>query len=153
MTLRVKLSTTLGLAMVCALPGLAQERGNWHAVSKTAQAITGDVTFSNEKLMINFLGFPISQVRELKPDEILAAFDGANASGGVGHLYRLNIRGDQRFLHKNNLCGSENVQWMATYVSGKDLSIAMFSSATLPVFTPEAIANSTDLCGTYSYTR
>jgi hypothetical protein len=56
-------------------------------------------------------------------------------------------------LHKNTLCGSDDAQWMATYVVGKDLQIAFFSGATMPVFTIDALANNPNLCGTFTYTR
>ena len=42
---------------------------------------------------------------------------------------------------------------MATYVSGKELQVAFFSNATPPVFTVEALRDSPNLCGTYTYVR
>ena len=131
----------------------AQERGNWRAASKTAQSITGDVIFGNEKITMNFLSVVVAQIRPLTPSEIPTVFDGTNAAAGTGHLYRLSIPADKRFLHKNTLCGSEETQWMATYVSGKVLNLAFFSNATPPVFTAEAISNNVNLCGTYTYVR
>ena len=58
-----------------------------------------------------------------------------------------------KFLHKNTLCGGEDTQWMVTSASGKSLQVAFFSGTTMPVLTPEVMANTTDLCGTYSYAR
>ena len=150
----MKLSTTLLLLTLSgAIPGIAQERGNWRPASKTAQSVTGDIAFGNEKLMINFLSIAIAQIRPLTPAEIPAVFDGADATTGTGHLYRLSVPGDKRFLHKNTLCGSDETQWMATFVSGKELNLAFFSNATPPVFTLEAISSNANLCGTYTYTR
>jgi hypothetical protein len=131
----------------------AQEKGNWHAASSTARSITGDVTISNQKISINFSGFPIAQIRGLQPSEVGVAFDVDGAAGGSGNLYRLSIPGTTRFLHKNTLCGNEDTQWMATYVVGRSLQLAFFSGQKMPVFTPEAIAASTDLCGTFSYVK
>lgn len=131
----------------------AQEHGYWKASSAPAKSTTGDLTFNGEKLTINFFSLPIAQIRSLKPAEITAAFDAADTDAGTGHLYRLSIPGDHRFLHKNTLCGDEEVQWMATYVSGKSLGLVFFSNATPPVFTPEALTNNVNLCGTFSYTR
>ncbi len=136
-----------------SLPTVAQEQGSWRAASKTAQSITGDVGFSGEKLYINFSGFTIAEIRPLLPAEILAAFDLDGDISGRGHLYRLSIPGEKRFLHKNSLCGSDETQWMATYVNGKSLQVAFFSGATPPVFTRDGIANSTSLCGTFAYGR
>jgi hypothetical protein len=42
---------------------------------------------------------------------------------------------------------------MATYVAGRSLKVAFFSGPKAPEFTLNAIANSTELCGTFSYTR
>jgi len=135
----------------------AQERGSWRPASKTAQSITGDVTFNGDKMTINFFTLTVAEIRLLKPAEISAAFSDtsldatSDAPAGTGHLYRLSIPADRRFLHKNTLCGSDETQWMATYVSGKQLQIAFFSNATPPVFTIEALRDSPNLCGTYSY--
>ncbi len=150
---RTNLSMMLGLALLCALPGTAQEQGSWRAASKTAESITGDVIFTADKLTIDYVGFIVSQIRPLQPAEISAAFDGSDAAAGAGHLYRLNIAADRRFLHKNTLCGSDATQWMATFVSGKELRTAFFSGATPPVLTFEAFNNSTNLCGAFTYAR
>ena len=75
-----------------------------------------------------------------------------NAPGG-GSLYRLSVPGDKRFLHHSTLCGSEETQWMATYVEGRTLHVALFSGGNMPVLTGEALANSTDVCGLFSYSR
>ena len=136
--------------LVCGVSALAQEKGYWRAVSSTAQSITGDVAFSEEKISINYSGFPIAQIRSLAPGEMKAVFD---ADGGTGSLYRLNIPATKKFLHRNTMCGEEDTQWMATLVAGRSLQLAFFSGEKAPVFTPDAIANSTALCGTYSYMR
>ena len=73
--------------------------------------------------------------------------------GKGGSLYRLSISAAQRFVHKNSLCGSEVTEWMVTNVSGKSLQVAFLSGTSMPVFTPEAMNNTTDLCGTFSYVR
>ena len=158
MNLRPTVTTFFALALLFAAPSIAQERGSWSPASKTAQSITGDVTFNGDRMTINFFGLTIAEIRPLKSEEASAAFSDASAlePGGTGHLYRLSIPGDKRFLHKNTLCGSDETQWMATYVSGrsgKHLEIAFFSNATPPVFTPEALRDSPNLCGTFAYVR
>src|SRR5271167_2518672 len=134
----------VGSVLACCLSAVAQEKGNWRASSKTAQSITGDVALSDEKLWINFAGFVIAQIRPLEPAEVGAAFNADASAGGSGNLYRLNVPGTKKFLHKNTLCGSEDTQWMATYVTGKTLEIAFFSGEKMPVFTLDAMENSTD---------
>jgi hypothetical protein len=131
----------------------AQDRGYWRAASKTAASITGDVTLSETKVTINYFSFPLAHIQALKPAEVAALFDADADTAPEGALYRLRVSPAQRFLHKNTLCGSEQVEWMATWVSGKTLSIAFFSGDELPVFTFDAISHSTTLCGIYLYSR
>ena len=139
--------------LTCSLAGVAQEIGSWRAASSTAKAITGDVALSDEKISINYSGFPMAQIRSLKPEEVGAAFDLESGADRSGNLYRLSIPASKRFLHHNTLCGSEDAQWMVTYVAGHDLQLAFFSGEKMPVLTPEAVANSTNLCGTFSYVK
>jgi hypothetical protein len=132
-----------------ALP--AQEKGQWGAKSSNAKTITGDIVIYENKISINALAYPLSQIRELKPEELSAAFDAD--PGGAGHLYRLGIAAKQHFLNKNTLCGTEDVEWMATYVQGKTLHIVFFSNPKPPVLTFESLNNSPDLCGAFIYAR
>lgn len=142
-----------GSILVCSMSVAAQEKGNWRAANSTAQSITGDVTLSDEKISINFASFVIARIRDLEQNELSAAFEADSSAGGIGSLYRLSIPATKKFMHRNTLCGAEDTQWMATYVSGHSLRLAFFSGQKAPVFTLEAIANSTDLCGTFSYAR
>ena len=142
------------LMLACALHGTAQQdRGYWQAASNSASSITGDIALAETKLAINFKNFTIAPIRSLKPEEVSAVFDADVNTAGSGTLYRLEIPAEQRFLHKNTLCGEEKTQWMATYPVGKSLRVAFFSGDTAPIFTFDAISHSTNLCGTYSYVR
>ena len=143
----------VAVLLACCGPVVAQEAGPWRAASKTAASITGDVALSDSRLAINFATYPIARIRDLEPGETSAVFDADSNAGGRGHLYRLDIPSDKKFLHKNSLCGTEDTQWMAAFVEGRNLHIAFFSGAKMPVFTPEAMANTTDLCGTFLYAR
>jgi hypothetical protein len=144
---------TVGLVLACCASARAQEAGAWRASSSSAMSITGDISISDEKLFLNFYGFTMARIRDLEPGEVSAVFDVDSSAGGRGHLYRLSIPGSRKFLHKNSLCGSEDTQWMAAFVEGRSLHIAFFSGQKMPVFTPEAFANTTDLCGTFTYAR
>jgi hypothetical protein len=139
--------------LICCMTAVAQDKGDWRAVSTTARSITGDVVISGEKISINLTSFAIAAIRALKPEEESAVFGLDSGAGGSGNLYRLNIPATKKFLHKNSMCGAEDTQWMATYVSGRNLQIAFFSGQQPPQLTAEALTNSTDLCGTYSYAR
>ncbi len=139
--------------MACCLPAFGQEVGYWRAASSTAQSITGDVALSSDKITMNFSSFVMANIHSLQPGEVSSVFDVDSSTAGNGKLYRLNIPASKKFLHKNSLCGSEDTQWMATYVEGRSLHIAFFSGSKMPVFTLDAIKNSTDLCGTFLYAR
>jgi len=149
----ILLGAAVGLLWSCALSCSAQDKGYWRAESQNAHAITGDIQISDLKLSINYTLFTIAQIRELKPAEAAAAFGVGDHPAGGGYLYRLNVPGAKRFLHKNTLCGSDETQWMATYAAGNELQVAFFSGEAMPVFTSDALANSTSLCGLYSYVR
>ncbi len=141
------------LAFLCCLSGAAQDNGYWRAASTNARAITGDISIGGDKVFIDFLAFRIAQARTLGPAEVAAAFDADVNAGGNGVLYHLNIPPDRRFLHHNTLCGADETQWMATYVSGRTLQVAFFSGQNPPVITIDALQNSTSLCGTFTYSR
>ena len=137
-------------SLLCCLSVTAQEKGMWRAASSTAKSITGDIALSDEKITINFSTFTMVRVRALEKAELSAAFD-ADGAKGSGSLYRLIVPASTKFLRKNTLCGSEETEWMATYVMGRSLKVDFFSGQKPPLFTLEALANSSDLCGTYSY--
>jgi hypothetical protein len=147
------LSAMAGLVLVCCMTAVAQDKGYWRAASSTAKSITGDVALADEKISINLVSFTIARIRGLEQAEASALFDPDGTAAGSGSLYRLNVPGEKKFLHKNSLCGSDDTQWMVTYVSGRSLQVAFFSGAKPPVFTQDAIANSTDMCGKFGYVK
>jgi hypothetical protein len=141
------------LILACSLTCLSQDQGYWRASSSTANSITGDIALSASKVTIDFVSFQMVQARTLTPAEVAAVFD-ADANAGVGgRLYHVPVPAAKRFLHHNTLCGTEQTEWMATFVSGGLLQVAFFSGAEAPVLTFEAVGNSTDLCGTFTYSR
>ena len=150
---REMLLRVIGLVLICCMTAAAQDKGYWRATSSTAKSITGDVAIADEKISINFLNFTIARIRGLEQAEASALFDPDGTATGSAGLYRLNVPGEKKFLHKNSLCGSDDTSWMVTYVSGRSLQLAFFSGAKPPVFTSDALANSTDLCGKFSYQR
>ncbi len=141
------------LATICSLPGWAQEKGYWRAGSSAAAAITGDIAIANDKVTIDFATFTIAPIRALTAAEAGAAFDADVNAPGNGYLYRLNVPAGRRFLHHNTLCGTEDTQWMATYVEGRTLQVAFFSGSNVPALTLDALENSMERCGTFTYVR
>jgi hypothetical protein len=150
---RVILPAALGGVLLIAVICSAQEKGYWRASSSTAASITGDIQISDTKLSINFSGFTLAQIRQLSPAESSAVFAAESSGGATANLYRVTVPASKKFLHHNSLCGSDDVQWMVTAVADRTLFVAFLSGANTPVFTPEARANATDLCGTFTYVR
>ena len=130
-----------------------QEQGYWRAASTNARAITGDIDIGENSITINFTPFTIAPIRTLKTVEVAALFDVDVNSGVQGHLYRLSIPSERRFLHKNTLCGTESTQWMATYISGRNLQITLFSGLDEPVFSFDALGKTSTRCATFTYAR
>jgi hypothetical protein len=130
-----------------------EDRGLWGAASTNAHAITGDITIGEAKVTLNFLTFPLAVIRRLKPVEVSAMFDADVNAGIEGTLYRLRIPAGQNIVRKNTLCGGEDTQWMATYVTRRALRVAFFSGDDMPVFTFDAMQNTTALCGKFTYGR
>ena len=152
---RAKIVTLLAAAgVLCAAAAHAQEdRGYWRAASANAAAITGDLNIGELRVSINFSTFPLAPIRRLKPVEVSAVFDADVNAGIEGSLYRLKVPASRYIVKKNTLCGGEETQWMATYVTGKNMQVAFFSGDDMPVFKFDAVQNSPDLCGVYAYAR
>lgn len=152
---RVVLAAAVGVLLVgaCTARANAQDGGAWTAASTNAASITGDIAIAKERVSIDFISYPLASIRTLKPVEVSAVFDADVNAGISGMLYRLRVPAAQRFLHKNTLCGDQDTQWMATYVTGHTLEVAFFSGDDMPVFTFDAVSKSTDLCGTFAYSR
>ena len=142
-----------GLLLAGSLSSAAQDKGYWRAASTNSAAITGDISISETKVTIDFSGFTIAQIHKLTPAEAAAIFDLEGDTSGSGNLYRMNVPAAKRFLHRNTLCGSDDTQWMATYACGHTLQVAFFSGPDLPLMTADALAKSTNLCGTFAYAR
>ena len=149
------LGAFLLLTLTCALPASSQktaERGIWHAQSKSAKSLTGDIVFSDIRITIDFYNFTIANIRTLTPPELAAAFDTGASTPATGTLYRLDIPGTKKFI-KGTICAGEDTQWIVTYLSGKTLQLLFFSGNDMPVLTPDALPNNPNLCGLYAYTR
>jgi len=150
---RFFLLATFGFLLAGSTSCPAQVKGYWRAASSNAISITGDIEISGAKISINFNSFTIAHIRALSPAETSAVFAAESSGSATGDLYRLNVPASRRFLRHNSLCGSDDVQWMVTSMAERTLYVAFFSGSDTPQFTPEAMANSTDLCGTFTYVR
>lgn len=131
----------------------AQDKGFWRAASTNATAITGDIAFADNSITLNMSGYPMTQIRKLTPTEVAAVFDADLNEGRNGSLYRTNIPARERFRHHNTLCGTEDTLWVATYITGRTISVAFFSGLDEPRFTFDALMKSQDKCGIFTYAR
>jgi hypothetical protein len=153
MRIRFTYGVAAFLALAVSLSAATQDNGYWNAASSNALAITGDMRISAAKLTIDYISYPLAQIRALKPSEVGAVFDADTNAQVTGNLYRLRVPAEQRFLRHNTLCGSDDTEWMVTYASGRSLQVAFFSGAEMPLLTIDALAHSSNLCGTFSYAR
>ena len=142
-----------GVVCSAARVSAQEDRGLWSATSTNAHAVTGDITIGEAKVTLNFAPFPLAQIRRLKPVEVSAVFDADVNAGIEGTLYRLHVPPGKYIVRRNTLCGGEETQWMATYVTGHTLKVAFFSGDDMPVFTFDAMQNATTLCGKFTYGR
>ena len=154
MTKRVVLAAAVGVLLAGGVCGAGAGSGGGAVELRRARmrtSITGDIAIAKERFRSTSSTYPLAPIRTLKPVEVSAVFDADVNAGISGMLYRLRVPAAQRFLHKNTLCGGEDTQWMATYVTGKTLKVAFFSGDDMPVFAFDAISKSTALCGTFAY--
>jgi hypothetical protein len=152
---RYLLALLLALAATAAHAQAApQDKGLWHASSKPAKSITGDIVFSDLKFTLDFFSYPLANIRSLTPAELAAAFDADPTSAAIsGTLYRIDIPSTKTFLRGHALCSGDDTQWIATFRSGKSLQLLFFSGNDMPILTPDALTNSPTLCGLYAYSR
>ncbi len=142
-----------GALMAGSLACAAQDKGYWRAASTETVKMTGDISIADLKVTLNFATFPLASIRRLTPVEVSAVFDADVNAGISGDLYRLRVPATKYIVKRNTLCGDEETQWMATYVTGHTLRVAFFSGDDMPVFTFDAISKSTAVCGAYTYAR
>lgn len=144
------------LFLAFSVPAIAQtqDMGMWYSASEASNKVTGDIAIKNGKVTIDLRTYPLAAIRPLNAAELSAVFAADPSGSSMGNLYRLFVPATTRFVHHNTLCGSDDTQWMATYVNGKSLQVAFFSGTEMPTLTFEAVAGgSADLCGTYIYAR
>lgn len=144
------------LVLAFSIPVLAQnqDKGMWYSASSTTNSVTGDIVIKDGKITVNLRSYPLASIRALTPAELSAVFAADQNASPVGNLYRLFIPATTQFVHHNTLCGSDDTQWMATFVDGRSLQVAFFSGQKIPTLTFDAVTSgNANLCGTYTYSR
>jgi hypothetical protein len=154
---RMMVAAVAGIVLVGVVCGAAQanaqDNGRWRAANRRTEVMTGELTIAPTTLTIYESKFPMVPVRKLTPVEVGAVFDADTNAGIGGNLYSLHVPPGVYYAGGSPLCGNEFIRWMATYVTRRTLQVAFFSGDDVPVFTFDAIANASTLCGTYVYKR
>ena len=117
-------------------------------------SITGDIALTPGKLLMAHRAFPLKQARAIEPAHLADVGKIVNATGDVqsAALYKTMVPRRTALLKANIICGSKDAEWMLAVFEKNELAVAFFAGAKEPDLAPNAVANSTDLCGTFSYT-
>ena len=117
----------------------------WHATSKTADSITGDVVYLPNSLTFAN-GTSLAMTAVTNGPAPWAIF--SSGSGGDGEFYKLESPADPELLNGNKLCGMPDQP--VTYVmiapnpKGDEMVLGVFTGKDAPTATSEP-------CATYSY--
>jgi hypothetical protein len=126
------------------------------AISRTAEAITGDIEYSTDNaITILNKGYPLTLVHVLRGSEVedaarIFSMSAPSAdSSALRALYRINIPAGDKFLNGNTICGTASTRWVISLSDNENVdiwNIAFFSGNSEPNLESEA-----NLCGTFRY--
>jgi len=126
------------------------------AISRTAEAITGDIEYSTDNtITILNKSYPSTLVHVLRGREVenaarmFSISAPAADSSALRALYRINIPADDKLLNGNTICGTANARWVVYLSDDENLdvwNVAFFSGDSEPNLESEA-----NLCGTFRY--
>jgi hypothetical protein len=129
----------------------------WPAMSRTATAITGDISIGPDNITIARIDYPLALVRDLEAAALAEAGKIVSESDpSRARLYRTHISKDSHPVNENNsICGLADAEWMLAVYSkdNRSLSLAFFSSESEPPIDDEVLGAGHDLCGTFRYER
>lgn len=127
----------LSLAM-CWTSAFAAYGDDYTAYSKTAESVTGDVSFDD--FSISFANGETLAFSDLLGDHFIV--DGERVPASV---YRVTEPGDPVLLNGNALCGQGDVTYVASWGGGEGLTV-------IAVFTGERPPRSSDeMCASYVF--
>ena len=127
---------------------------HWTAISNTAMGVTGDLTVTPRSVTMAGRTLQLALLHTLAGPQLgqaAALFPVAVTSKLRGALYKVSIPATAAFKSSNTLCGKQATTFFVLLTDGSDLELAMFSGKNEPNLSANAIANSTEFCGTYSY--
>jgi hypothetical protein len=136
----------LAAIVLASFAAQARAAERWQAVSTTASAITGDVTYAPEK--INFANK--KSLRLADGRKLAASISNGRKVDAV--LYRVAAPADLLLVRGNHLCAGKPVTWVVVWNPPKvgsevaPRSMAPFSRQAVP-----ASDDSSTSCGTFNY--
>lgn len=128
--------TALAAAFVLAFQPLAQA-DSYTAISNTAMSITGDIDMDD--FSITFANGTSMDLSDLVADHFVV--DGRNVPASV---YRVADPADPELENGNTLCGNGDVTYMASWGTGRDMTLAVFTSDEPP-------ESDGEMCASYIY--
>jgi hypothetical protein len=129
------LALAVGSLALAATPAGAER---YEATSKTAMAITGDI--SMDDFAITFANGKSLKFDELVSDSFVVGGETVGAS-----VYSVKSPADPVLLHGNRLCGEGKVTYLATYGAGDGMTaVAVFT-------TQDAPSSDAEMCASYTY--
>lgn len=129
------LAVVVGSLALAAMPAAAED---YEATSKTAMAITGDI--SMDDFAITFANGKSLKFDELVSDSFVVGGETVGAS-----VYSVKTPADPVLLNGNRLCGEGKVTYLATYGAGDGMTaVAVFA-------TQDAPSSDAEMCASYTY--
>jgi hypothetical protein len=131
----------------------------WTAMSNTAMSITGSIELSSNELTMAGKSYALVLASNVVPPQLGAAgLLVSMAQPTTASLYKLSIPSTTKLLNGNTICGPNAANWLLTVIgtsppvqTDQMLSLAFFSGSAQPDLA--SAANSTSLCGTFSYSH
>lgn len=130
------LATAIGVCLTSAASSYTDEDG-YTAVSSSAQSVTGDIQFDD--FSITFANGETLEFSDLIADNFIV--DGETVPASV---YRVRTPGDPVLENGNQLCGSGDVSYLASWGPGDLTTVAVFTGDEPP-------AGSDEMCASYVY--
>jgi hypothetical protein len=159
-----RLAGLVAIAFVVACVAAGQTRAQsgaqkWTAMSNTAMSITGDIELSSNELTLAGKSYALVLVSNIAAPQLAAAGEiVAMAQPTTASLYKLSIPAGTKLVNGNTICGPNAANWLLTVIgtgppaqTDQMLSLAFFSGSGKPDLA--SAANSTSLCGTFSYSH
>jgi hypothetical protein len=127
---------SIAVALAAAAPASADELA---AVSNTAMAITGDISFDDFEIVFE-------NGEKLAFDELVGGMFVVDGEAVNASVYSISEPADPVLLNGNRLCGSGDVTYVAAW-GDEDPALTIVAAFT----TQDVPQSSADMCASYTY--